>query len=223
LDLAEYNIIKEVCHNICKDPNLVEELIQEVSLIWLELAPGKKEAISKSNSFKWWTIKVVQQQWSSSTSPFYTKYRKVQVQEFQEYHRHQELPEQDNERQYELLEKHIDLLFPSEFNIFTSYHLLGLTIMQIVEKYDVDKNFVWNTLQRVTRSIRRKVKWDTEGWTKDELRELIAGYSDKRKLKAEERQIILDVNYILNGSRFSNIHDKEQIQKILADLENKLE
>ena len=95
--------------------------------------------------------------------------------------------------------------------------------MQIVEKYDIDKNFVWNTLQRVTRSIRRKVKWDTEGWTKDELRELIAGYSDKRKLKAEERQIILDVNYILNGSRFSNIHDKEQVQKILADLENKLD
>ena len=222
MDLAEYNIISDICRNICKDPNLIDDLIQEVALIWVELDPVKKEAIYKSQSFKWWTIKVVQQQWASSTSPFYSKYRKSQSQEFQEYHRHQEIEEQNNEYQYEAIEKHIDILFPSEYNIFTSYHLLGLTIMQIVDKYGIDKNFVWNTLQRVTRSIRRKTRWDLEGWSKQELRDLIQGYTTKRKLKAEERQIILDVNYALTDSKFSNIHDKAQVQKILIDLESRL-
>ena len=64
----EYTIIQEICRNVCKDPDLVDDLTQEVSLIWFQQDEDKKDAIR--SYFKFWISRVVTNQYKSSTSPF---------------------------------------------------------------------------------------------------------------------------------------------------------
>jgi len=215
----EYSIIGEICKNVCRDPDLVDDLIQEVAFIWLQLDPVKKTRIHNSNSYRWWVARVVKQQWSSSSSPFYTKYRKRQHQEYQHYHSPvDEEYDVTPDLQWAHLQDHVRQLFPSEFNIFRSYYNQGLTMMQITEKYNVDKNFVWATLKRVRESLERRINWEINGWTQAEVSEMIAPFVGKKRLKAEERQMVLDVNYIVHNRKYNNIHDREVVNKVLEVL-----
>lgn len=214
---AEYTIITEICHNLCKDRGLVDDLIQEITIAWCEVNEDKQRKVRETDSFKWWTIRTTKNQWHSVSSPFYTKYRKNMSIEF-----NPDMPVEDTEYNYEadetlsLLDKHINNLFPSEYNIIQSYYMHGMTIMQICHRFDVDKNFVWNTIKRVGRSIKRKMEWDLYGWTHPQMIELIADFVGRKKLKIEERQIILDVHNYVHKERFNNVYDKEAINKILA-------
>lgn len=212
-------IIGEICRNICRDQDLVEDLIQEVALIWIDLDPVKKTKIHNSNAFKFWIARVVKQQWSSSSSPFYSKYRKRKDTQYES--KHSPVDEEYDttpDLQHAHLQRHVRGLFPSEFNIFNSYYKENLTIMQITEKYGVDKNFVWSTLQRVKTSLERKINWEVNGWTIEEVIEMIAPMVGKKRLKVDERQIILDVNYICTNTYFNNIYDKEVVNAILKNL-----
>lgn len=215
----EYKTIETICRNICKDKDLVDDLIQEVGLIWLDLDPVKKTKIHNSCSFRWWVARVVKQQWSSSSSPFYSKYRKNKHQEYQPYHHvPDEVYDTTQDLQWAQLQKHIRQLYPSEYNIFTSYYKQHLTIMQITDKYDVDKNFVWSTLKRVRESLQRRINWEIHGWNTTELVELLAPYVGKKRLKAEERQVVVDVHSVVNSSTYNNIHDRDVVNKILKSL-----
>jgi len=215
----EYSIIGEICNNICKDKDLVGDLTQEVALIWCELDPNKKNVIHNSNSFTWWVARTTKNLWSSSSSPFYSKYRKVKTQQYQSYN----TPDPDQydyqaDEQFELMMKYVDRLFPSEYNIIHSYYFKGMTIMDIVQRFDVDKNFVWNTIKRVGRSLKRKVQWELQGWNETQLLEMVIDYVGKKRLKIEERQIVLDVYNVLHDGNFNNVYDKERILQMLGKL-----
>ena len=215
----EYSIITEICNNICKDPNLVGDLTQEISLVWLDLREEKKTAIRESGSFRWWAARTIKQQWASSSSPFYTKYRKNAHQEYQSHHSPAE-EEYDTEpdENYALLQKHVRALFPSEYNIFNSYYKQNLTIMQITHKFGVDKNFVWSTLKRVRDSLSRKIRWEMNGWRQEDMQELLAPFIGRRRLKADERQVILDIHWVVNGQNINSIYDRDVVDRVLKNL-----
>ena len=218
----EYSIIGQICRNICKDKDLVDDLIQEVSIIWFQYPEHKKDKVRTNNAFKFWVARTTKNQWSSSSSPFYNKYRKVSrsAQEFQAWHSPEDV-EYDSlpDEQYELMMKHIDRLFPSEYNILYSYYFKKMTIMDIVARFDVEKTFVWKTLKRVGKSLKRKVQWDVHGYTEQELLELVVNLVGKKyKMNIDERQIVLDVHNVLFGGRFNNVYDHKAIEQMLAKL-----
>lgn len=90
--------------------------------------------------------------------------------------------------------------------------------MDIVQRFDVDKNFVWNTIKRVGRSLKRKVQWELQGWNETQLLEMVIDYVGKKRLKIEERQIVLDVYNVLHDGNFNNVYDKERILQMLGKL-----
>ena len=216
-------IIGEICRNICKDRSLVDDLIQEVALIWAELSCEKKDKVRKSGAFKWWVARTTKNLWSSSSSPFYSKYRKNKAHEWSEYHTQAEVEwDAEEDERYELLLSYIDVLFPSEYNILHSYYFQHLTIMQIVTKFDVDKNFVWNTIKRVERSLKRKMEWSMFGYKELELADMVSDYIGKSRLKVEERQIILDIYNLLFDNNFNNVYDKNRIFGFLDKIVSRL-
>lgn len=201
----------------------MDDLIQEVALIWTELSDEKRDKVKDSGAFKWWVARTTKNLWSSSSSPFYSKYRKVKAQEYAEYHTTTEVEwDEDEDTRYEMLLSYVDRLFPSEYNIIHSYYFQGLTIMQIVKKFDIDKNFVWNTIKRVERSLKRKMEWSEFGYCEVALSELVCGYVGKSRLKVEERQIVLDVYNILFAESFNNVYDKERIFLFLDKIVKRL-
>ncbi len=215
----EYEIITEICRNVCKDQDLVDDLIQEVTIIWLDLDPEKKWRIQDSKSFRWWTARVVKQQWSSSSSPFFTKYRKhvhnpvyenLQIAEVE----YDSTPDEN----WAKLQRHVRALYPSEFNIFNSYYKKEMTIMEITKHFGVDKNFVWSTLKRVKGSLQRKIDWEVNGWSREELQEALAPLVGRKRLKAEERQLVLDVHWCLHGQYYNNVYDRELVERVLKAL-----
>lgn len=212
---TEWQVIQEICTKICHNSDLVQDLIQEISIIWLELDPDKKQLIRDKGIFSFWVARTVTNQWHSSTSTFYTKYRR----EHQELPREIEMVLELNSGETEVIElinEWISFLFPSERTIVNAYYYSGLTIAQISAKFSVDKNFVWNTIHRVLRSFRRKLEWHNTPPSRQELAQLIRPLEGKTKLKIEERQLVLDVANSIFKDKFYNVHDRKQITSILT-------
>ena len=70
--------LETTCRGLCKsDPQLMEDLIQEILLIVLEFKPDSKlvEAYNKRQHL-FFIKKIINNQYYSVTSPFYKKYRK---------------------------------------------------------------------------------------------------------------------------------------------------
>jgi RNA polymerase sigma factor (sigma-70 family) len=211
---SEWKIIEEICTKICHDSSLLTDLIQEISLAWLELDEDKKKLIQEKNIFSYWTARTVQNQWNSNTSTFYTKYRKETGREFigdlvgEEY-------DSALDEASEMIKSWVDTLFPSDQNIIRAYFYQDLTIMQIATKYDVDKNFVWNTIHRVLRSFKRRSKWQQQAPRPEILSDLLIDLVGKSRLKIEERQLVLDIHNQMHGDGFANVYDKQQCLLIL--------
>lgn len=197
----------------------MDDLAQEITLIWLELAPEKQERIREQNALKWWSIRTCKNQWMSQSSPFYSKYKKFkgtdldlegEIADVQ-----QEFPEPDV---HYWLDVFVERLYPSEKNIVHDYWERHMTIMQIVAKYSVDKNFVWNTLQRVVKSLRRQIIWQMEGCDPRDVSEVLIEFVGRKRLKIEERQFIVDAHNRLLKSSYNNPHNREEVGKMLERL-----
>ncbi len=211
---SEWQIIEEICTKICRDTSLLPDLIQDIALTWLELDGEKKRMIVEKEVFSYWVARTVQNQWNSSTSTFYTKYRKETGREFigdpvgEEY-------DSAWDDAAEMIKAWVDTLFPSDQNIIRAYFYQNLTIMQIASKYDVDKNFVWMTIHRVLRSLKRKSQWHQQTPSSEILSDLLIELVGKTRLKIEERQLVLDIHNQIHGDNFANVYDKQQCLTIL--------
>lgn len=211
---SEWQVIEEICSKICHDESLLPDLIQDISLVWLELDPNKKTKILEEEAFSFWVARTVTNQWHSSTSTFYTKYRKD---------RSHELPTEIPEEEYDsTLDERTETvrvwtasLFPSDQNILRSYYESNMTIMQIANHYDVDKNFVWNTIQRVVKSFKRRAEWQKSRPKAEQLGDLIIDLIGKTRLKIEERQLVLDVHNMIHPDKFYNVYDKQHVLELL--------
>lgn len=74
--IVNEHLVEDICSNIGVSPSLMDDFVQEIYLILLEYDRDKIEQMYNSNQLKYWLTRVIKNQWNSSTSPFYTKYRK---------------------------------------------------------------------------------------------------------------------------------------------------
>jgi RNA polymerase sigma factor (sigma-70 family) len=217
----EYKIIGEICRNVCKDKTLVDDLIQEVSLIWIQQDEDKKEGIR--GYFKFWITRVVLNQYQSNTSPFWTKYRKgffvdYQDQEYQE-------PEEtlDEVKEWEV-EHAVNELFPSDKILIDLYYKQGFTITNIAKKRNIDRSWVGIQLKRIRGLL--KLDHDLHGLNLLQLKEKatdeLANYIGKTRLSMEEGTRILLYYRKITGSNNNNLLLKENIKGALKFLINEL-
>jgi hypothetical protein len=66
---------KDLCKNIAKGHELYEDLFQELIIILCEYDSVKLEELYAKGQIKWFIVKIIKNQFQSTTSPFYKKYR----------------------------------------------------------------------------------------------------------------------------------------------------
>ena len=217
----EYTIIQEICRNVCKDPDLVDDLTQEVSLIWFQQDEDKKDAIR--SYFKFWISRVVTNQYKSSTSPFHTKYRKGFFVDYED--QGYEEPDYDLEQVQEWsVDQAIDELFPSDRVLIELYYKKGYTITQIAKEKDIDRSWVSLQLKRIRGLI--KLDYNLHNLTKYQIREVasaeLINYIGKTRLSLDEGTRILLYYRKLTGSNNNNLLLKENIKGALKFLIDEL-
>lgn len=200
----------------------MEDLIQEVSLAFLELDDNKKKKVS--SYFQFWVVRVVTNQWKSTTSPFYSTYRNSYYIEDSPSLQIEDPQESDfNLGQEEMINSLISELYISDQNVIRDYYEKGMTIMEITEKYQVEKTFVWNVLDRVRKSFKRRIEWQNEKPNTIYFIELIAPYIGRSRLKIGERQIIVDVYNHVMTHKVNATHSKMAVNSYLEGLIKRLQ
>jgi hypothetical protein len=74
-EIANSKEYRQICKKICQGSPLHEDLFQELIIVLCEYDKGKLEGIHERGQIKWFIIKILQNQFQSSTSPFYKKFR----------------------------------------------------------------------------------------------------------------------------------------------------
>ncbi len=216
----EYKIIQEICTNVCRNSDLVDDLIQEVTLIWIQQDEDKKDGIRKY--FRFWISRVVSNQYNSNTSPFWTKYRKGFFVEFQD---NENIPDEEYVEEPEWdIKGAIEDLFPADKVLIEMYYIKGMTITDIAKKRNIDRSWVSLQLKR----IRGLLKLDHElfGMTQSQIQsraaDEISNYIGKSRLSMEEGTRILMYYRKLTGSNNNNLLLKDNIKGALIFLINHL-
>ena len=196
---------------------MVDDLIQEVSLIWIQQDEDKNDAIR--SYFKFWISRVVTNQYKSSTSPFHTKYRKGFFVDYED--------QEYDEPNYELeepkewsVEKAMDELFPSDKILIDLYYKQNKTITQISKERNIDRSWVSLQLKRIRGLI--KLDHDLHGLNPQQLRrkigDEIVNYIGKTRLSMDEGTRILLYYRKVTGSNNNNLLLKENIRGALKYL-----
>ncbi len=73
---AKKNLIRAECEKLCRDPNLCDDLAQEVTIVMLEKPTELIEGLNERGELLYYIYRVAKNQYCSATSPFYTKYQK---------------------------------------------------------------------------------------------------------------------------------------------------
>lgn len=71
--------LQRICGSVCRDVSFVDDLTSETILILLEKDPTTIQALNESGALLAYVRGVVKNQWCSTTSAFYRKYRKPQL------------------------------------------------------------------------------------------------------------------------------------------------
>lgn len=212
----EYSIITEICKNVCRDPDLVDDLIQEVSLVWLQQEEDKKNGIR--SYFRFWVSRVITNQYNSKTSPFWTKYRKGFFVEFSDVHHvpdeeYVEHPEWD-------VKLAMQELFPSDRILVEMYYIKGLTITDIAKKRNIDRSWVSLQLKRIRGLLR--LDHELFGLTLNQIQtqasDELSNYIGKSRLSMEEGTRILLYYRKITGSNNNNLLLKDNIKGALTYL-----
>jgi hypothetical protein len=74
--LLKDNFIEEICSNITKNSKYKEDLFQEICLIILEYDNEKLNNAYNEKWVRYLIINIIKNQYNSSTSPFYKKFKK---------------------------------------------------------------------------------------------------------------------------------------------------
>jgi hypothetical protein len=72
----EQGIIDEIADNLGVPSNEWDDFLQEIYLILLEYNPEKIIGMYERGELKWWLIRVCINQFCSSNSPYFKKYKK---------------------------------------------------------------------------------------------------------------------------------------------------
>lgn len=74
--IANERIVENICKNIGVSSKYYDDLVQEIYLILLEYDQAKLQTIYENNQLNFWLTRIIKNQYCSTTSPFYKKYRK---------------------------------------------------------------------------------------------------------------------------------------------------
>lgn len=71
--------LQRVCSSVCRDVKFVDDLTSEIILILLEKDPSTIQQLNESGALLAYVHGITKKQWCSTTSAFYRKYRKPQL------------------------------------------------------------------------------------------------------------------------------------------------
>lgn len=74
--IANERLVEDISKNIGVSPKYFDDFVQEIYLILLEYDQEKLEAIYEKGDYNFFLTRIIKNQWCSTTSPFYRKYRK---------------------------------------------------------------------------------------------------------------------------------------------------
>lgn len=74
--IANERIVETICKNIGVSPKYMDDLVQEIYVILLEYDQDKLQEIYDKGQLNFWLTRIIKNQYCSTTSPFYKKYRK---------------------------------------------------------------------------------------------------------------------------------------------------
>lgn len=74
--IANERLVEDISKNIGVSPKYFDDFVQEIYLILLEYDQEKFEAIYEKGDINFFLTRIIKNQWCSTTSPFYRKYRK---------------------------------------------------------------------------------------------------------------------------------------------------
>lgn len=222
----EYLLLSTLVRTLSQNQQLADDLTQEVAIYWMELDPKKKHNLRAKNLVRAWFIRTILNQDRSKTSYFYRRYKtepKLDSADLADI-TDLEFEETDTDVYLDLIHDWIEDLFLSDKNVIKDYYERGFTIMGISAKYDIDKNHVVSVLTRVKDSFLRRIVWRTLSRKKLEvgLSEYLAPMVGRKRLKAGERQLIIDAHNYLYGTKYNTYFDRELCSLLLKSLIQKL-
>lgn len=222
----EYFLLSALSRKLSQNQQLADDLTQEVAIYFMELSPLKKAELRSKNLVKPWFIRTILNQDRSKTSYFYRRYKtepkidSIDLAEIQDF----EFEETEHNEQLDLVKDWIEELFVSDQNIIKDYFEKGLTIMGIASKYDIDKNHVVGVINRIKNSFYRRLIWIKipRKNLENNLAEFLAPMLGRKRLKVEERQLILDAHNFLYKTKYNTYFDRELCSLLLKSLIQKL-
>jgi DNA-directed RNA polymerase specialized sigma24 family protein len=222
----EYKLLTNLVKKLAQNKQLSDDLIQEVSIYWMELDGEKKKNIRDKGLVQAWFIRTIMNQDRSKTSYFYRKYKTQPTLNSDDLGEIMEdiYTEDELEEKLDLVKAWIEDLFPSDKNIIKDYYEKGLTIMAISAKYQVDKNYTVSVLSRVKGSFYRRLIWRgvPKGVLEIFMIENLAPLVGKKRLKSEERQFVIDSHNFLYKTKHNAYFDLELCSYLLKSLIQKL-
>ena len=75
-EIARNKLIEELIKNMGIKANDKDDLLQEIYLVLLEYEEDKIIKLYNNNQLKFFIVRIIQNQYFSKNSPFYTKYKK---------------------------------------------------------------------------------------------------------------------------------------------------
>jgi hypothetical protein len=75
-EIARNKLIEELIKNMGIKANDKDDLLQEIYLVLLEYDENKIIKLYNNNQLKFFIVRIIQNQYFSKNSPFYTKYKK---------------------------------------------------------------------------------------------------------------------------------------------------
>jgi DNA-directed RNA polymerase specialized sigma24 family protein len=222
----EYFLLTSLVKTLAQDYSLIDDLTQEVAIYWMEYDEDKKQNLRDKNLVKAWFIRTILNQDRSKTSYFYKRWKtqpKLDSKDMEDIQ--DEFYEESEEAQnLELVKVWMDQLFESDRNIIKDYYEKGMTIMGISAKYDVDKNYVVGVLNRVKSSFYRRLVWRKvpRRMLENSIVENLAPMIGRKRLRSEERQLILDAHNHIFGTFYNTWFDREICSYLLLNLIQKL-
>lgn len=222
----EWLLLTSLANKLVQNRELLDDLIQEVAIYWMDLSVDKKAVIRGKGLQQAWFIRTILNQDRSKTSPFYRKYKTQPTLNSEDLGEIMEddYTEDELEEKLDLVKAWIEDLFLSDKNIIKDYYEKGLTIMAISAKYQVDKNYTVSVLNRIKASFYRRLIWREVPKKMLEIFmiENIAPLVGKKRLRSEERQFVIDAHNFLYKTTHNAYFDLELCTYLLKSLIQKL-
>lgn len=161
LTTKQYDDIKKQIRNITKGeyPDLLDDFTQEVLLIFLE-HPRASE-LMLSGEYKWYIIRIALNQFRSSTSTFYYKYKRIKNIELTEnIDMEEENYDYEKDETIELIMNGLDQMYKSfndrhryEAIIILLYYSTGESYTKLGKTLEVDRTTISKTFKRGIQNL----------------------------------------------------------------------